>query len=223
MSVFVDNIFIYTDTKLSNCKGIILCKFWVDLQKKDIIENRRFDMEIIRISWEGPHGLKDIGYDFKKEKYCDEDNNKLNDMNTDYGLYQVYGNHPIYGNNVLLYIGKADRQTFKKRLSQEGWEYNFDSRNIQFYVGRLFGKEKPTEDEWSKEIEIAENMLIYSHEPARNSSNILNISRNDKKLKKFENIRILNYDDHRSLMSEVSGELWIKTFDGFGEVYSVRQ
>lgn len=41
----------------------------------------------------------------------------------DYGIYQVYGKHQIYGNDVLLYIGKADLQTVGKRISQEWWEY----------------------------------------------------------------------------------------------------
>lgn len=52
----------------------------------------------------------------------------------------MYGCHPIYGNDVLLYIGKAQKQTFAKRLSQEGWEYNEDAKNIKFYVGRLFAE-----------------------------------------------------------------------------------
>ena len=61
-----------------------------------------------------------------------------------------------------------------------------------------------------KMIDIAEKMLIYSHEPARNSSNIRTISRNEDKLKEFENVRVFNYGSYKSLMPEISGEMWIK-------------
>ena len=161
---------------------------------------------VIRISWEGGYTLEDLK------------NKKIN-SNKDYGIYQVYGHHPVYGNNVLLYIGKADRQTFNIRLSQEDWGINEDPKNIRFYVGRLFAKKQPSDDEWSKMIDDAERMLIYAHSPAMNSSNIKSISRNEEKLKEFENVRIFNYDDYRSLMPEVSGEMWIKDFEEFNGVF----
>jgi len=174
----------------------------------------------IRIEWDGPFSLKDIGYDEENETY--RKGVVLNDIDCDFGIYQVYGCHPVYGNDVLLYIGKAEKQTFAKRLSQEGWENNSDSKNIKFYVGRLFDKKQvATEEEWDKMINIAERMLIYAHEPARNSSNILNISKNKKVLKEFEDIRIFNYDKHRSLMPEISGELWVKSFDNY-QVFSAK-
>lgn len=143
----------------------------------------------------------------------------LNDENKDVGVYQIYGCHPIYGDNVLLYIGKAFKQTFALRLSQEGWEFNSDYKNIQLYVGRLFSKKEPSLKEWESMIDKAERMLIYAHEPARNSSNVLNITRDKTKLLEFENLRILNYDGHRSLMPEISGELWVKSFKDYNGVY----
>ena len=155
---------------------------------------------VIRISWEGGYTLEDL------------ENNKL-DSNKDYGIYQVYGHHPVYGHNVLLYIGKADKQTFNKRLSQESWELNIDPTNIRFYVGRLFDKEQPSSDEWSDMIDYAERILIYAHSPAMNSTNINSISSKEEVLKEFENLRLFNYDDHRSLLPEISGEMWIKGFD----------
>ena len=47
---------------------------------------------IIEIGWSGPYDLAQIS--------------KLN-TNSDYGLYQIYGTHNIFGANTLLYIGKA--------------------------------------------------------------------------------------------------------------------
>jgi len=180
------------------------------------------DVENIRIEWDGPYSLMDIGYDEKTGKYKNKDI-LLNDECIDFGIYQVYGCHPIYGNDVLLYIGQAAKQTFSKRLSQEAWEFNTDYKQIKFYVGRLFSKYQPdSEDIWDKMIDIAEKMLIFAHEPARNSSNILTITRDKSKLKEFENIRIFNYDNYRSLMPEISGELWVKGFEKFEGVFDSR-
>ena len=177
----------------------------------------------IRIEWDGPYSLTDIGYDEKTGVYTNK-NISVNDEYKDFGVYQVYGFHPIYGNDVLLYIGKAAQQTFAKRLSQEAWEFNVDHKNITFYVGRLFSDTQPnSEDEWDNMIDQAERMLIYAHEPARNSSNILNVTKDKAKLKEFKNIRIFNYDNYRSLMPEISGELWVKGFEGFNGVFNSKE
>jgi len=58
--------------------------------------------KIIHIQWEGPYSYQEIK-DLKNE-------------NNDYGIYQIYGGHPIYGSGALLYIGKAQLQTFGIRL-----------------------------------------------------------------------------------------------------------
>lgn len=52
-------------------------------------------IEVIQIKWESPFRIDD-----------------LNDDEIDYGIYQIYGNHLVYGENVLLYIGQANEQTF---------------------------------------------------------------------------------------------------------------
>jgi hypothetical protein len=59
----------------------------------------------IHIYWEGLFTLDQL--------------TEIQDNTRDYGVYQIYGGHPVYGSNVLLYIGKADRQTFGTRVSQE--------------------------------------------------------------------------------------------------------
>jgi len=177
----------------------------------------------IRIEWEGSYSLEDIGYNKNEDSYSITKNTFLNDGNIDYGIYQVYGSHPVYGTDVLLYIGKAQKQTFAKRLSQEAWEYNEDFQNIKFYIGRLFDEKQVSNEEWDEMIDKAEQMLIYAHSPAKNSSNILNISRNDERLKELENIRVLNYDSYRSLMPEVSGEIFIKEFKKYNGVFGSKE
>ena len=128
----------------------------------------------------------------------------MNEQFKDFGIYQIYGHHAVYGTNSLLYIGKAEFQTFGVRLSQDReWEDNYavsDQKNISVYLGRLAGAYAPDDEEWSSQIDIVETMLICAHSPARNASNIhtLNIT-------KCRDIHILNWGAHRSLLPEVSG------------------
>ncbi|MGF7014622.1 hypothetical protein [Ornithinibacillus bavariensis] len=69
------------------------------------------NMRLIHIDWDGPFILAEL--------------NTITDNEIDYGIYQVYGSHNVYGSNTLLYIGKADRQTIGKRISQEQWWWNY--------------------------------------------------------------------------------------------------
>ncbi|ADR34388.1 hypothetical protein Sulku_1727 [Sulfuricurvum kujiense DSM 16994] len=163
------------------------------------MENMVNDAVEIFIEWKGPYTLDEL--------------NTLKDDNKDYGVYQIYGTHPVYGSHVLLYIGKAAEQTFGQRIGQEGWYLNSDKDHVQIYVGRLFGKNQPNEDDWNHLISLAEQLLIFSHWPAGNSSNINSISRKKEMLETFKNIRIYNYDNHRNLMPEVSGKIYIEELE----------
>ena len=145
-------------------------------------------MEIVNIYWEGPITLENI-----------ESKDKGNNSDEDYGIYQIYGTHPIYGSNVLLYIGKASQQTFATRLNQEThWWFNQDAKNVQVYLGRLIGN-TPSEDKWTDMISKAEQLLIYTHRPAHNSSNI-----NSVQDIKVSNTHILNWGEFKNLLPEVS-------------------
>src|SRR5438876_7000282 len=102
----------------------------------------------IHINWSGPHSLKDV--------------ESLNGPE-EFGVYQVYGNHPVYGSGVLLYIGRAVKQTFATRLAQEpGWRWNPEGR-VEIYTGRLWGPKTPDAKEWDRRIELAERLLIHVH------------------------------------------------------------
>src|SRR5437773_399292 len=48
---------------------------------------------IIHIDWSGPHSLEEVA--------------QFNGP-SDWGIYQFYGGHPVYGSGVLLYIGKTE-------------------------------------------------------------------------------------------------------------------
>jgi hypothetical protein len=155
-------------------------------------------MKYIHIYWEGPFTLDQLS--------------DLQDYTRDYGIYQIYGGHPVYGSMVLLYIGKVERQTFSLRISQENWFINRNAGALKIYVGRLAGLRQPTDEAWSKEIAIAEKLLIYTHAPAGNAQ-FINLN-NDQAL---EDIHILNWGSHCDLMAEVSGRRW--TFKYQSQLY----
>jgi hypothetical protein len=153
------------------------------------------DTSHIHVNWDGPHS-----YDEAK---------KLTDGFVDFGVYQIYGAHPVYGSDVLLYIGKAVQQTFGTRLSQESWNFhNQDSSRVAVYVGRLSGyTETPDDEAWSEQISLVERLLIYAHWPAGNSSG-LNVSFGQE----FHGIHILNWGKYRDLLPEVSGARYSSRF-----------
>lgn len=140
----------------------------------------------IHIFWEGPWSLEGLA--------------EVKDTERDFGLYQIYGFHPLYGNSVLLYIGKACRQTFGQRIAQEDWCYNEDAENIQIYVGRIAVQKSITEEDWETKIDQAEKLLIYAHAPALNTQNT-------KALPEPYILKnhIFNWGCKRDLYPEVSG------------------
>ena len=128
---------------------------------------------------------------------------------TDYGLYQIVGRHPIYGSYVLLYIGLADGQTFGQRIPEHYSESQFrrnDVENMRIFVGRLEKSERKrqlTDDDWSRQIEFAEKLLIFAHSPAFNSQQIKEINSDQ-----LADVHILNWDSYGCLLPEVSGNRW---------------
>ncbi|GAA3403267.1 hypothetical protein ACFFNY_06315 [Paenibacillus hodogayensis] len=154
----------------------------------------------VHIYWEGPFTLEQMV--------------EIQDNTRDYGLYQIYGGHPVYGSNVLLYIGKADRQTFGTRISQENWIVNRNAGALNIYIGRLAGQQQPTDDEWSREIALAEKILIFAHAPACNSQ-FISLTNEEG----LESIHILNWGSHRDLMAEVSGRRWTSKYQN--EIHQV--
>ncbi len=150
-------------------------------------------MKVIHIEWKGP---------FKIDKA------KSKNGKEDHGVYQIYGNHPVYGSQVLLYIGKAVDQTYGERINQDEriWLFDKDFWPIEIYFGQVGESETGMKKEIL--IDLVEKLLIYSHQPACNSSNICSIP--DKNI---EELHILNWDVRRDLLPEVSGERWSSKYD----------
>jgi len=122
-----------------------------------------------------------------------------------YGLYQYCGTHPVYGRESLLYIGQAFDRDFSKRLSEHVHE-TWSSTPIEIFLGFIASREKLDEDSWRNEVDLAEALLIYTHSPAWNSSNIKTID-----YSRFDGVHIFNWGDRGSLLPEVSYERWCGT------------
>lgn len=129
------------------------------------------DIEIeIAIDWDGPHTIE----------YVIEEKNDAGESpkfwGNDYGLYQIYGRHILYGKDTLLYIGKVTEETFSQRFtSHQQWLK--DEEEISIYLGRI---NSPTEysenneNEWKRAVNLTESILIYKYSPCYNAKSISN-------------------------------------------------
>ncbi len=149
--------------------------------------------EIYEVCWKGP--------------YSDEQLSELSkEENQNFVLYKIYGSHPVYGDNVLLYIGMTE-QGVKKRLTQHDYwmdEERFGPSKIFFAsIGKFESWEKSDDFEIFEKpdretIKKVESLLIYAHQPVHNQK-----SRGSAK--KAKNIRIFNTMAFGMLMPEISG------------------
>ena len=151
----------------------------------------------INLVWTGPHTYKNV---------------LTMNGDRDYGIYQIYGAHPAYGSEALLYIGRARDITFCERFrsydrtflaDEDGWEDN--GAKYRIHTGRIHvqrGRNRPTDKVWENWIDLTEHLLIYAHSPAWNSQNV---SRKIPDAKKFRAIHVLNWGQYCKLLPEVSG------------------
>jgi hypothetical protein len=127
----------------------------------------------------------------------------------DYGVYQIYGGHPVYGSSALLYIGLAASQHFGQRIPQEAWWLdNRDAGRVEVYVGRLAGTTTPDDATWDNHIRLAERLLIFAHSPPMNTQKSLAKLEPD-----LQRVHVLNWARHRDLLPEVSGARWSNRFN----------
>lgn len=127
-------------------------------------------MKTIEIEWEGPLSFEEI--ETKKGE-------------TDFGLYAAFGPHNVYGDRVLLYIGKAEQQTFGVRITQHLNEDWWGTEEI--YLGRIGGDKIPDLRNWDEEIDYAETKMIQYCLPSWNASKF-----NAKKETSFGEAVIIN-------------------------------
>lgn len=151
---------------------------------------------VINIAWEK------IPFDFNiiKEKQSSDD----------FGLYQIYGHHPVYGEDTLLYIGKAQEQRFGTRLN-ERWEFvESCARPSFFLIGKIVQSSNTLEqlgwDEkrWGDMIHYAEKILIKAHAPAMNKQENTGVFSKDGIEFGGEHFIVINWGDYGKLLPEIS-------------------
>lgn len=163
-------------------------------------------MKEINIWWEGP---------FSKSQIINNkiDSAKYNNTSNRIGLYQIYGTHPLYGNDVLLYIGRTkSKKGFADRLNQR-WEIEGgnDDENVKIYLGTIYSSEVTiTQAEENSLIDLSEVLLINALKPAFNSSNIKSVGK-----KYLENsYRVHNENNYRNLYPILSSEYFLQSTIG---------
>jgi hypothetical protein len=143
-------------------------------------------IDIIAVIWDGPYKIEDIS--------------AKNHDSWDYGVYQVYGTHNIYGPDTLLYIGKTQDTKFGERIPANQEWVNWDSSDVDIYLGRIAGIDQMTEDkwnEWDSKIDRAERLLIYYCSPPYNGENLQSYG-------DMQDTIVLNYKARKRLPVEVS-------------------
>lgn len=152
-------------------------------------------MRIFHFSWESYKWADVISQNLNSS------NHFLNSPNC-YGLYYITGSHFVYGQNTLLYFGKAQEQRFGYRLNQHD---DFDVSNIpninNLYVGKLLKRDDGNEKTWGEAIDLSESLFINCLIPAMNSKSIKWVLDD----KKYGDILICNWDDIGFLLPEISG------------------
>ena len=106
------------------------------------------------IDWKGPFSIDEVMQMTKAD---------------DYGLYQIYGDHIVYGAKSLLYIGETD-QTFGQRFADHKGEWLQGKQGVLIHVGRIVSDY----DEYDRKqlIKDTEALTIKWHSPANNSKSI---------------------------------------------------
>lgn len=113
------------------------------------------------------------------------------------GLYMIYGNHPVYGTNVLLYIGRTFKNTKNRIENHELIAY--PELDCQIYFGYPIIQVDEAVESISEKIEVAEALLIERHFPALNRQLEFKLLKN-----KSELYCVLNWNARRSLQADVS-------------------
>lgn len=119
-----------------------------------------------------------------------------------FGLYYITGSHFVYGQETMLYLGKAQEQRFGYRLNQHE---DFNTTNVpsikKVYVGKLLAWDAATKETWGETIGLSETLFINSHLPAMNATGVKWVV--DEKT--FGDILICNWNDLGFVLPEISG------------------
>ena len=156
----------------------------------------------IDIEWEGPFPVL---YDRNKQTYH-LSGDMPEDLRNSHGVYQIYGDHPVYGRDSLLYIGETSpsstRRNFeiriKEHLGERGRFWSFCGLSVRF--GVIWRKKKRVND--TETIRAAESLLIAANMPALNRQHL------DASSERTTDMIVRNWDFKGSIVGECSGRYW---------------
>lgn len=123
----------------------------------------------IRIEWEGPLKVAKV----IKEKI--DEGKKPHYAGLDYGVYQIYAKHIRCGLDTLIYVGRVTGETFSDRFDDHWRLWLHKEEKVNVYLGRISGKKYTSKNNWAtwyRDVELAENILIYKYSPNYNGRNV---------------------------------------------------
>lgn len=137
--------------------------------------------------------------------------NSLKDFKSKYGnildqktnfLYQIYGDHPLYGRNVLLYIGISKQ--IKGRMNQH-------LKGIFSYVHNKSISIGQVDEKHTSKLEKIESILIANHKPAYNKEYLHNLDSSAMQVNKENDgkIIIINNGVYGSLQTSCTNFWWV--------------
>ena len=145
-------------------------------------------MDIIHLNWE-------------KHIWNDEIFDKFNSRK-DIGIYQIYGYHPVYGEDTLLYIGQTQKQTYSVRLKQHNKEDTSRPEYKRIHLSYFQATKDINFTKWKNYyIDKVERLLINAHFPALNKNFVKGVL---KPKEHKDGMIILNWYDYGKLLPEVS-------------------
>lgn len=109
------------------------------------------DHHLVQVVWEGPLPL---------------DQALTRDTDEDLGLYQVYGDHLVFGPVALLYVGMTADQKFAARFKQHKARWLQFDTGVEIRLGRLRDKND------MRVIGDVEALTIWWHSPPYNCKHI---------------------------------------------------
>ncbi|MDK1286379.1 hypothetical protein [Pseudoalteromonas umbrosa] len=127
------------------------------------------------------------------------------DIINSHGVYQIYGEHPIYGRDVLLYIGQTaptenNARGFGLRLKEHFRGRFWSHCNLTVRFGRCYIDENEIYDK--DKILVIESLLIACNMPALNREYL------DGAKKSSEHYIVRNWDFKGSIAAECSSIYW---------------
>ena len=149
------------------------------------------DEKIYDVYWEGP-------YHWNKRETL---------TNHRHVLYSIYGTHPVYGREALVYIGMTENTVYDRLSEHEHWiEYELDDPIIKVASIGIFegwAKWESMKEPYPHPGDInlikgVEALLIHAHQPSYNTAGKSDVSDHAK------GIRIFNTGKSGILLPEIS-------------------